>query len=141
MLWYEKADYDRALADCNEVIRLTPNNADLYADRGVLWFQKHQDEKALTDFNEAIRLDPNCAKAYGNRAVCWANSADPKYRDLQKAVESAKRACELTSWKNAGDLANLADICAAAGQIADSLKYQKQAEECSRRNQPGGGAQ
>ena len=64
-----KASYDKAIADFDEVIRLTPENADAYFYRGNAWNAKGAYDKAVADFTEAIRLDPKDGRAYANRGT------------------------------------------------------------------------
>ncbi len=48
-----KGDYDRAIADFSEAIRLDPNNPLAYAVRGASFVRKGDYDRALTDLNEA----------------------------------------------------------------------------------------
>ena len=66
-----KGDKDRAIADYNEAIRLNPNDADAYYNRGNAWSDKGDNDGAIADYNEAIRLIPQFANAYYNRALYW----------------------------------------------------------------------
>jgi tetratricopeptide (TPR) repeat protein len=70
-IWLDKKEYDRALRDFNEAIRLDPKNAAAYICRGTSWFYKKKLDKALADYNEAIRLDPKHAVAYFDRSIVW----------------------------------------------------------------------
>ena len=38
--WYAKNEYDKAIADYNEAIRLDPKFALAYVDRGIVWRQQ-----------------------------------------------------------------------------------------------------
>ena len=58
---------EAAIADCNEAIRLDPDSAEAYNNRGAAKHELGQYEAAIADCNEAIRLDPDGAKAYSNR--------------------------------------------------------------------------
>jgi tetratricopeptide (TPR) repeat protein len=60
-------EYDRAIQDLDEAIRLDPNYARAFGNRGIAYGRKGQDDLALQDFDQAIRLDPNDARAFYNR--------------------------------------------------------------------------
>jgi hypothetical protein len=95
----EKGEYEQAIADYAEAIRLDPAYLSAYGLRGSVWYVKEEYDKCIADLNEAIRLDPRCADAYGARAWLWATCPVDRYRDGKRAVESATRAYELTSGK------------------------------------------
>ena len=66
-----KGDYERAIADFNEAIRLDPKDAAAYRNRGFAWKSKGDYDRAIADYNEAIRLDPKFAIAYYNRGLAY----------------------------------------------------------------------
>ena len=57
-------DYDRAIADFTEAIRLDPKDDWAYYYRAQSWNAKGEYDKAIADLTEAIRLDPNDASVY-----------------------------------------------------------------------------
>src|SRR5262245_47707481 len=61
---HQKADYDRAIRDFDEAIRLDPKYAHAYYNRGLAHHQKADYDRAIRDFDEAIRLDPKYAHAH-----------------------------------------------------------------------------
>jgi tetratricopeptide (TPR) repeat protein len=65
--WKEKGEFDRALADCNDVIRLDPGYAAAYANRGDIWRLKGDLDQALNDQDQAIRLSPESIVFYIHR--------------------------------------------------------------------------
>jgi tetratricopeptide (TPR) repeat protein len=77
----EKKDVDKALADCNEAIRLDPTRAYGYYNRGLAWESKHEYDKAIADFTEAVRLDPRNADAFVGRG----NQSSSK-KEYDKAI-------------------------------------------------------
>jgi len=71
-----KGDYDRAIADFAEAIRINPKYSSAYTNRGVAYVEEHDYDRALADYNVAIRLDPKDAVAYNNRGVAWKNKGE-----------------------------------------------------------------
>ena len=51
-------DWDRAVADYSEAIRLEPQNMSYYRARSNAWFGKGDQDKAIRDIDEAIPLKP-----------------------------------------------------------------------------------
>ena len=68
-LWRERkfTDSNQALMFLNQAIRLDPNFADAYHNRGSAYLDLDQYDRAIDDYNQAIRLDPNSAPSYNNR--------------------------------------------------------------------------
>jgi len=56
--WKIKKDYDRALADYNEAIRLSATYADAFYNRCIVYRIKEDYDHALADCNQAIKLGP-----------------------------------------------------------------------------------
>jgi tetratricopeptide (TPR) repeat protein len=63
----EKKDYDKAVADYTDAIRLDPKCVAAFNNRGSAWEAKGEYDKAIQDFDDAIRLDPKDAAAFNNR--------------------------------------------------------------------------
>ena len=63
----DKGDYDRAIADYDQVIRLDPKHALAYSYRGSAYRHKGEYDRAIADFDQAIKLDPKSVYAYNNR--------------------------------------------------------------------------
>lgn len=89
-LWTENYDFDKALSDLNEAIRLDPKHAAFWVRRSSAWLGKKEYDKALADCNEAIRLDPTNAWAYDNRGIAWGQK-----REFGKAMADFNEAIRL----------------------------------------------
>jgi tetratricopeptide (TPR) repeat protein len=52
----QRKDYDKAISDCNEAIRLDPNFARAYFNRGLAFREQGNYKRAQADFNKAEQL-------------------------------------------------------------------------------------
>jgi tetratricopeptide (TPR) repeat protein len=66
-----KGDYDRAVADATEAIKLNGADPAIYALRGSFYLAYNEFEKAVADFGEAIKLDPDQLPALASRAYAY----------------------------------------------------------------------
>ena len=67
-LW-KGGEAEKALAAYDTAIRLQPNHAEVYNNRGNVKSGLGSHDAALDDYDEAIRLNPNFAEAYSNRGA------------------------------------------------------------------------
>jgi clan AA aspartic protease (TIGR02281 family) len=93
--YYNKKDYDGAIADYNEAIRLDPNQALTYhtlayVNRARMYSDKKDYDRAIADYSEAIKLDPKLATAFNLRGLAYLNK-----RDLDSAVANFNEAIKL----------------------------------------------
>ena len=84
----QKEDWDRALADFNEVLRRDPKNASAYNRRGFVHLEKLAFDKAIADFDQAIRLNPKSEHNYNNRGLALLQKGDVERAivDLNQAL-------------------------------------------------------
>jgi len=82
-------DYERAIADYTEAIRLAPEFAVAYNNRGYAYDNLGNYEQAIADYTEAIRLNPENAAAYTNRGHAYKAQGDliATRADWERAVE------------------------------------------------------
>ncbi|MDR2553384.1 MAG: tetratricopeptide repeat protein [Treponema sp.] len=70
-----RKDYDQAIADFTQAIRLEPNNSYRYEDRANAYEKKGDYDQAIADYTQVIRLAPDRAP-YWERANAYANKGD-----------------------------------------------------------------
>jgi tetratricopeptide (TPR) repeat protein len=63
-------------AGYNQAIRIDPNCAICYYNRGNAYQAKDDKDLAIADYSEAIRIDPNYAYAYYNRGLAKRAKGD-----------------------------------------------------------------
>ena len=72
----KQEDFDRAIADYNEAIRLNPKDSHAYNNRANAYQRKKEYDRAIADYNEAIRLDSKYALAYNGRGTAYQSKED-----------------------------------------------------------------
>jgi tetratricopeptide (TPR) repeat protein len=118
-----KGDYDRAIQDFDQSIKLQPTNAKPFNNRGVAYLKKGEYDLAIKSFDEAVRLDAGYAKAFINRAESYQkkNEHDRAVRDYDEAIRlepSSKAAWNGRCWARAilGELQPALEDCNKALQ-------------------------
>lgn len=83
----KKGDYDRAIQDFSEAIRLSPSFG-YYRERGIAYNGKGDYDQAIQDFTEAIHLNPNDAFIYVYRGEAYDHKRDydPAIQDFNEAI-------------------------------------------------------
>ena len=64
----ERGEYDRAIQDYDQSVKIDPTYAKAFNNRGVAYKKKREYDRAIRDFDEAIKLDPSYASAFADRA-------------------------------------------------------------------------
>ena len=64
-----KGEYDRAVQDYDQSIKLNPTYSRAFNNRGVAYQKKGEYDLAIKDFDEAIRLNAEYGNAFANRAA------------------------------------------------------------------------
>jgi tetratricopeptide (TPR) repeat protein len=120
----ELGQYDGVIESSDAAIKVDPNDACGYLNRGRAWYYKHDLDRAIADYTETIRRDPTFHEAFANRGTAYfdrrefdraiadydaaiaINPSEPMYfsdrgntRDLmgehQKAIADQTRAIEI----------------------------------------------
>jgi len=72
VLLEDKKEFDKALSDFDECIRLYPLDDSSHVVRGITQVKRGELDDALKSFNEAIRLGPKNGWSYAMRAHAWS---------------------------------------------------------------------
>jgi len=91
------------------------------------WILLRDYRHALGVYDELARTYPELVEAHSRSAWLRATCPEAQYRDGKLAVETARRACELTDWHNPGELEVLAAACAEAADFGSAVKWQEKA--------------
>jgi Flp pilus assembly protein TadD len=86
---YTAGDFDMALSDCNQAMRMEPKSPIVHNRRGLIWYKKGDMDRAFSDYNKAIELNPKYPIALNNRALVFhlRKDYDRALRDFNEAVQ------------------------------------------------------
>ena len=65
----KQGEYQEAIDDYTSAIKINPDDADAYVNRGAAYHNLGKHQEAIDDFNTAIKINPDYAKAYYNRGM------------------------------------------------------------------------
>ena len=85
---FSKREYDKAIADFTEAIRIDPGSSGSYTGRGLARFDKNEFDKSIVDFNAAICINPRAGVAYRFRGLAWTSKGecDKAIADFEVAI-------------------------------------------------------
>jgi tetratricopeptide (TPR) repeat protein len=82
-------NYDGAIRDCCEALRLGRKLTAVYITRGDAYRMKIEPEKAIADYSTAIQLDPNGGDFYTKRGQAYhlMGKVDEAFADFSRSIE------------------------------------------------------
>lgn len=87
--YISKGDYDRAVADYDQAIKLQPDFAKAYNNRACAYIIRGDYDYAIIDLNQAIQLQPDSAtEAYNNRGFIYTTKGNYNHAiaDINQAI-------------------------------------------------------
>jgi len=128
-IYFGRGEYNQALVYYNNCIEQGTKSSISYLNRGYIYLWKEEYKKAISDYNEAILLNANDADGYNHLGWLLATCPDITHRDGQKALDCARKACDITEWKESVCLETYAAAEAENGNFTESVKWENKAIE------------
>lgn len=92
LAFYEIKQYDAAVSDFIQALRLDPDFATAYYNRGNAYDARKDYGKAIADYSKAIGYKPEYAKAYNNRGLTFG-----RIDQYQRAIDDFTEALRIDS--------------------------------------------
>jgi tetratricopeptide (TPR) repeat protein len=127
--YQEKAEYDQAIEQYNEALKLGDSDVRIFKQRAqALTYRKNPDYRlALDDYNRALAIAPNDWETVNDASWLLSTCPDAKIRDGERALTLGKKACDLTSWKNWYPIGTTAAALAETGDFTQAVAWEQQA--------------
>src|SRR5262245_42522426 len=119
--YYDKGEYDIAIADFNDALKMGSTSGIIYHNRGNAWRRKGQYAKAIDDYSMSIKDDPKSAFSYQNRGASKLalGDIDGALTDINEAIRvdpalAQPRTHRAVIWRAKGDFDRaIADVTEA----------------------------
>ena len=128
----ETGKLDEAIVHLAEAARLEPRLAVVHFNYGNALHRLGRAEEAVACYQRAVEYDPEMVAGMLGLASIHVMTNRPDLFDIDKALTSARKACELTDYENSEALEILAAVYARAGNLADGVKTAARALEIAR---------
>jgi tetratricopeptide (TPR) repeat protein len=95
--------YDEAIAEFTKAIKLSPDDARIYDDRGRVYHKMNRFPEAIEDFSKAIKIAPKDYAGYSERGAVQVtqNQMEAALADLNKALELKPDDAPTLRWRAA----------------------------------------
>ena len=112
--------YERAIFHLKESLRIRSSQAEVYINLGSAYSYLDQYGPAMQNWKKALELKPDSADVLNNLGWLYATYEDATTENANKAIEYARRSCELTGYNDPVYLDTLGVAYAAAGKFEEA---------------------
>ncbi|MHC4962269.1 MAG: sulfatase-like hydrolase/transferase [Planctomycetota bacterium] len=123
----QRAQVRKAIAQDESDLESKPENADLLNKLGSSYLFLGDVSKAVHYWERALAVESENASILNNLAYVYNQQTPLQTHDLNKALEYAQKACELTQYQNPNFLDTLASVHAARGEFDQAVDIAQQA--------------
>ncbi|MHC4457478.1 MAG: tetratricopeptide repeat protein [Planctomycetota bacterium] len=127
MIFAQQNQIDKAILHFSEVVRIKPENAEAHYSLGKAFAEQGRIKDAVKHYQQAAQFKSDSTKVLNSLAWIYATNENAELRNGALAVHLAKRACELTDYKNVNILDTLAAAYAEAGNFKEAVRTARMA--------------
>ncbi len=119
---------DDAISHYQQAMKAKPGDADAHYRLANALQSQNRLDQAMLHYRDALRLKPDWLLPLNRMALILATHPSPMGRKPAEAIALARRAAELTGYRNPLILSTLAEAYAASGQIDLAVKTARTAK-------------
>ncbi len=123
---------DKAIECLGKSLQIEPKQPNVMSRLGTILYGQSKVAEAMVLWSDSLQIDPNQVSAANSLAWIKATSKDERFYDPDEALIFARRACELSQYKDAGMLDTLAATMAANGQFDKAVETAGKAIELAK---------
>lgn len=118
----QKGEYDEAIKYLKRALEIYPESSEAKDKLAVALNQKGEVDVAIDRYEKALQENPSDPALLNNLAWMLATHSDSRFRDPDKALTLALRACELTNYDEPHIMNSLATAYAAQGNYGKAIE-------------------
>jgi tetratricopeptide (TPR) repeat protein len=123
----KQGNLDEAIAHFVKAIELDAVNDKAHHNLAQTFFSKGDIAGAIKHYRESLRLNADSVETLCGLSWIFSTSESPELRDGAEAVRLAKRACELSNYRNPETLYTLAAAYAEMGRFSEAVQVSQEA--------------
>jgi protein O-mannosyl-transferase len=124
--------FEESISYCLKALQIEPDFADTWYNLALSQQTLARFQSACQSYHKALQFDPNSIGALNNLAWLLAVNPDTQIQKPAEAVLLAQKACQLTSFEDAGILDTLAAAYAANSQFKEAIETAQKALDAAR---------
>jgi tetratricopeptide (TPR) repeat protein len=114
---------DESIADFTAALKIDPKYTDALGNRAYTWQLKKDFPRAIADLEMAMKLSPTSFEATNDLAWLLATTPEDSIRSPARALELAKKACEISGYQQWNTLDTLAAAHAENGEFDKATEW------------------
>jgi tetratricopeptide (TPR) repeat protein len=126
-IYHWQGKFDAAIQDFNEELRIKPDHLAASINLAHSLFESGKIQSAIDRYYKILQVEPNQVEVLNALASILATTGDSKIQNPTDAVKFAKRACELTNYKQPEILDTLAIAYASTNKFSEAIKTTEKA--------------
>jgi len=131
----DRRNYEMAVADFTQAIRLNPQDVDAYFFRSIAYHRLGRYTESIDDCNEVLFMNPQYRAVYNNRGAAYADRAkkNGNNEDYKNALDDLFLALEINTGSSNINF-NIGSVYFDLGDYSKAIQYLNRSIEINRQN-------